>query len=450
MTMIDTLRAERDRLKTEARALVAKAETETRDLTRVEKTEFDALETDIDALSRRIDEIADIEQRKGAAEETARRIHPEENRTEVVTVRREPSTYTARSDGPSFFRDLATERTDWDARERLERHRRETDHQLEGRALTSSGVGGLVVPQYLPEMYAEYLRAGRVTANLCRGEDLPAEGMTLTIPRGTTGTLVASQSDQNTALTTRDLVATNLTINVNTLGGLQDVSRQTIDRGHNVDGILYADLVAEYNKQLDIQVINGAGTNGTHTGILSTTTVHSVTYSTGAMTIGGFYSKLANAAQQIASTRFLAPNVIVMHPRRWGFFASLTDSNGRPLIDLEGGSDNANMGRGATPGEGAVGSMQGLPVFLDSNIPTTNSSSTVSGATEDVVIVARREDWLLWEDVGRAPMTFRFEEVLGNQLSVRLVAAGYSAFTSYWHPEGCAVLSGSCFTAPSF
>ncbi|MFX6011030.1 hypothetical protein ABTE87_20290, partial [Acinetobacter baumannii] len=72
-----------------------------------------------------------------------------------------------------------------------------------------------------------------------------------------------------------------------------------------------------------------------------------------------------------------------------------------------------------------VGWMQGVPVYTDANLPTS-----VGTGPEDQVIVARLEDLLLWEENGGVPRELRFEQTLGNQLTVKLVAYGYAAFTA--------------------
>ncbi len=446
MNVLDNVRAQRAAIITRQDELIETVETRGDDMTAEEFDELRDLNKQDKDLEAREAELVDLNSRKAAVAAAAENIQPEERLLPVTTVRKDEDIYRPDAD-VSFFRDAyaAKFQEDSAASERLNRHNLA---QREARAVTSGGFGGMVVPQYLTDQFAEVLHAGRVTANLCQNNPLPPEGMTLTIPRGTTGTLVAAQSDQNTALTSQDYAVTNLTINVNTYGGLQDLSRQAVERGTNVDGIIYADLAAEYSQILDVAVINGAGTNGTHTGILATTTVNSVT--TGTATATSVLAKIGKGIADINSNRYLPADVIVMHPRRWGWLTVSTDSNGRPLVVPSNGTQSFNaFGSGTAPAYGFVGTIQGLPVFTDANIPTTLSSSTITGATEDAIIIARRNDLMLWEE-NAAPRSFRFEEVLGNQLTIRAVVAGYSAFTAYRQPKGIAVISGSGFAAPTW
>ena len=44
------------------------------------------------------------------------------------------------------------------------------------------------------------------------------------------------------------------------------------------------------------------------------------------------YGAIAEAVQQIYATRFLPPDAIVMHPRRWGYLLSLLETTNRPLF----------------------------------------------------------------------------------------------------------------------
>lgn len=465
MSILDKLRAdlkalldERAAKKDELDAVLAGAEARGEDLNEDEAAKFaevrdaiKAADDRIDALRSRVSELEDLEKRNKDREALAAELHPEsqpEERTadRPIRVVSDESTYK-RGGRYSFFADVIAARSGMapsDVAERLQRHANEV--RVEKRDVGTGAFGALVVPQYLPEMFAPNLRAGRVTANLAASLDLPPEGMTVNIPRGTTGTAVASQSDQNDSLTEVDFDETTLTIPVRTIGGQQDVSRQAIERGYRIDEIIYADLAGAYAAELDKQVIAGAGTNGTHTGIMNSG-VLSVTAEDA--DVSSVLRRLGKAIADVNGNRFLPPDVIVMHPRRWGFFTTAVDSSGRPLVVPRAGGPSNAFGQGDAAGYGFVGEIHGLPVYVDANIPTTVSSSTVTGATEDVIIVGRREDWLLWED-SPAPRQFRFEETLGGNLTIKLVVADYSAFTAGRYPVGTAVISGSGLGAPTF
>jgi hypothetical protein len=138
-----------------------------------------------------------------------------------------------------------------------------------------------------------------------------------------------------------------------------------------------------------------------------------------------------------------------MHPRRWGWLTAQSDSNGRPVV-VPGSSQVVNsVGSGAPASYGLVGELQGLPVYTDANIPTTVSTSTITGATEDNIIVARRADLLLWED-SPEPRKFRFEDVGSATNTIRLSVLGESAFAAGWYPTGVCVISGSGMTTPTY
>lgn len=63
--------------------------------------------------------------------------------------------------------------------------------------------------------------------------------------------------------------------------------------------------------------------------------------------------------------------------------------------------------------------MQGLPVFLDANIPTNAGTNT----NEDKIIVGRFSDDLLFEEAG-GPNAAVYQEVLSGNLQVRLMVWG--------------------------
>lgn len=469
MSMLDKIRAdlqvklaERSTKAAEIDTILAAAEErDDSSLTEDETTKFNevrdavkALDTKIDELEGRESELADLTKRNEEREELSRQIQPAETAgdRQQFRVKSEEPTYH-RGSQASFFADAMAWKAGTafgDVSERLGRHANEVRSGLHGeqRDVSTTALGALVVPNYLPEMFAENLRAGRVTANLCQGLDLPPGGMTMVIPRGTTGTVVAAQTAENQALTEVDFDETTLTVNIRTYGGYNDVSRQAIERGFNTDQILYADLSADYAAKVDAAIINGAGTSGSHTGIMVTSSINSVTVGTATGT--AILAKIPQAIAAVNGSRFMAPDVIVMHPRRWGWLASQSDSSGRPLVVPA--PSQVNNARGTyTPDYGYVGTLQGLPVYTDANVPTTVSTSTITGATEDNIIIFRRADALLWENqAGGAPRQFRFDDVGSGTNTIRLSVLDESAFTAGWYPTGFAVISGSGLTTPVY
>lgn len=366
----------------------------------------------------------------------------------------------------SFFVDAfrAQNLGDTSAFERLQRHAAEV--RVEGEALAARGqqtravgtsaFGGLVIPQYLIGLAARVMRGGRPLANTVARLPLPEQGMSLIIPRGTTAASVGSQATENSALTNVDEAWANLTIPVATIGGQQDVSRQSLERGTpGIDQIVYMDLAAQYHAELDRQVANGSGASGQMLGVLNTAGIVQATAFGAAVTGQSLNTKVAGAIAGVAGAGVgVTPKVLAMHPRRWGYLTSLSDTAGRPLVVPNG---DAGMNALGTSNPGAysggedptdyrqarpVGSMQGMPVITDANLPTT-----VGTNSEDVVLVLDNDQTLLWEDGDGMPRQLRFEQTLGQNLTVKLIAYGYAAFTAGRYPQSVARVGGADTTA---
>lgn len=415
------------------------------------------LDAQLDDLER---EIADLEQAQAEDDEVARlqsihfptdagraRVDSHDRTQNVTTIRvgNEPGIYTRDPHGPSFFADLMNRHNDPAAAERLARH--QSAHTPQERAIGTGAVVGLVPPEYLTDLVAPLARNTRPLANAVRALPLPDTGMTVNISRVTTGTSADVQATENSAVSETDADDTLLTINVRTIAGQQTLSRQAVDRGQGADTVIMEDLIAAYHAKLDSQIIAADGTSGTHLGVLSTSGTVSVTYTDASPTVAEVWPKIADAIQQVNAQRHLPPDLIVMHPRRWGWFNAALDTAGRPLIVPTADIAMNSMGIGdAAAVEGAVGTLQGLPVITDSNIPVNLGA----GTNEDRIIVCRREDLILWEDTQGAPFMIRAEDVKAANLGVLFVAAGYSAFTAGRYPTATAVIAGTGLATPSF
>lgn len=471
--LLAQLRAQRASLDTRFRALEAEgqsiltaAESDNhRNLTAEENTrslsivkERGQLRGEIAALDTQIAEVEAERDADAEATRAAQQSHPgaavPTGGTQAARTSDRDAVYSrskSQQENVSFFRDMLASQMGSPSRtvqERLLKHEQETEQRvkdglLSARAIATGGLGGLVPPQYLTDEYAAVARAGRPAANLVRPMELPATGMSLVIPRGATGVTTAVQATQNTNVSSTDPTFVDITVPVVTIAGQADVSRQSVERGVGTDEIIYADLAAAYAVNVDVEVLTGTGTGGRALGILNTAGITQESAFTAAVTIPTLYSKVAGAINDVQTGRFLPPTAILMHPRRWAWLTSQFDSSGRPLV-LPTANGVVNV-VGVVDGElksvttvDKSGDLQALPVVTDASLPTSAGSGP-----EDQMIVSRFSDHLLWEDGSGAPSQLRFDQTLGNQLTLKLVAYGYIAFTAARFPKATAVIGGN-------
>lgn len=361
-----------------------------------------------------------------------------------VRIGNEPMTYDKRS-AFSFFKDVlyASKEGDPRAQARLQRHTREME--VEGRAMTTgagSGIG-FVPPAYLQDEWAEFARAARPTADAIGSRPLPASGVSFNIPRVTTGSTTAVQASEGAAVNDSSPVTDDLTLTLTTVAGKVDMSRQAFDRSDPaMDDVIGADLAADLAQKVDIQVINGSGAAGQVEGLLQSDGTVAVTYTDATPTVAELWGKITDAVQQIASQRFMYPNLIVMHPRRWATFIGTLDSSGRPIVPFGTPQNALAQFRNVTP-QGIVAEMQGLAVLVDPNIPTT-----LGAGTEDAILVMRTQDIVFFED--QTPTIRVYEEVLSGTLQVRVQAWQYIAFSAEKYPKALGIITGTGLIAPTF
>ncbi len=446
-------RKEREAVFEKRAAVLQVAEDEGReDLNETEDGEFRGftaaiaeIDAQIAARDERIAELADEEKRSGNAASAVRRAALLEGQ---IRVNHEARTYE-KDNGRSYLQDLARAQIlqDGEARGRLERHGMEVQTDPEYRDLTrTDGSGGYFVPPaWLMNDYAALARAGRPTANLVTNMALPSGTDSINIPKISTGTTTAIQTADNQSVSETDLADTSVTANVKTIAGQQDVAIQALEQSPvNFDQIIFADLIADYATKLDVQVLSGSNASGQVKGITGATGINTVTYTDSTPTVPELYAKLADAVQKVHTGRYLAPTVIVMHPRRWGWMLAALDSSNRPLIVPNAqGPNNAAGEFGGVVSQQVVGSVMGLPVVTDPSVTTTNGAST----NEDQIIVMRASDCYLWES---ALKTRVLPDIGSGNLTVRLQVYGYLAFTAERYPTAITLISGTGLATPSF
>jgi HK97 family phage major capsid protein len=434
-----------------------------------EKADLDQLEADFTAAEERYNtakaNLAQAEEYERKARqkfELERRAVDAGKRLDApaaprVSVGREPLTYQ-RNGKHSMFTDLfrvtANPGTHPEAAERLARHQKEMafergvkngdlpkDAQFDLSSTDSAG-GYLVAPLWLQEQFVTLARAGRVVADQVGPRELPANTDSINLPRMATGTAVGNQAD-NAGVTETDATFDTISGDVKTVAGLQDVSQQLVDRGvPGIDEVIYADLAKALAVNLDTAVINSSTSN--NLGLLQVSGINSITYTSGTPTVPALYSKVADGIRQIHEGIFMPPSKIFMHPRRWAWILASLDSQNRPLV-VPVSPVNAMGEFGGVVSQGLVGTLQGLPVYTDANIPSTLGA----GTNEDRIIIVATDECFLYEE-GSGPFLETFRDVGSGNLTVRFRLHQYWAQINSRRPKAISVISGTGLVAPTF
>ncbi|MET9965448.1 hypothetical protein ABZZ80_05855 [Streptomyces sp. NPDC006356] len=372
---------------------------------------------------------------------------------QVARVGQEERTYRPDLDrrGAQFEQDVAGAFLgDYEAQARLARHmqeeRAERGAQLRAdgqqqRAVGTGAFTGLVVPQYLTDLYAPAAAARRPFADVCRPHDLPAQGMTVNISRITTATSTAIQGSENSNVSETDIDDTLLSPAVQTAAGQQTLSRQSIERGAGVEPVVLDDLFRRYATTLDSTLLNQA-TNGL------TNVATAVTYTDADPTAAELYPKVIEGLAGVEAAlldQASGDNVAVMHSRRWYWMQNAL-SDKWPLISQPGiVAQTLGQNYATVYGSGVRGVLpNGTPVIVDNNVAVNLGA----GTNEDEVYLVDRNECHLWEDPD-APMFIRAEQTKAASLGVLLVVYGYFAYTHARYAQARKI-SGTGLVTPTF
>lgn len=408
-----------------------------------------AIDEDITHARARVEELEEEKRSDEAAAQLARDILGKGSVDRApARVGQEARTYRPDTDkrGKQFVRDVARGFlfNDPTSNERLARHMREEQVERGSdyaeRAVGTGAFTGLVVPQYLTELFAPHAKAGRPFADACRKHDLPAEGMTVNIGKMTTGSSTAIQSSENSAVSETNVDDTLISPAVQTNAGQQTMSRQSVERSAGAEDSVLEDLFRTYGTTLDSTLLNQA-TNGL------TNVATSIAYTDASPTAAELYPKLL-AANSAVETALLdmdqSDAIFVMHSRRWHWLQSQLSSTW-PLFGQPGiGAQQGGMNYGERYGGGFRGILpNGAAVVVDNNVATNKG-----GGTEDEIYVIAQSEAHLWEDPS-APMFIRAEQTAAASLGVLLVVYGYFAYT-FVRRDHAQKINGTGLAAPVF
>ena len=423
-----------------ANDLIARAEAEGRDLTETEFAEVRTVAAANTVIDARLADLAKIADGNAVAARTAPVYGG-------AVVRNEPTTYTAQGDY-SHIRDVigATMRNDQGSWERLRRHSAEVRIEQRDISRTDTAGGEFVPPLWMVDMFGDAPRPERVIANLVTQMALPSGTDSINLPRITTGPAVAIQTADNAAVNETDMVTASVTAAVNTIAGQQDLSIQLIDQsplGGGMDQLIYGQLAADYERALGAQIWNGSAASGQVRGLLNTTSINAVTFTDAAPTAATTFVPIAKAVSQVHTNSYIPANAIVMAPRRWNWLLSQVDGSNRPLVVPD--TNGAYMALGVQTSSlaaGYVGTMLGLPVYIDGSCPLTLGA----GTNQDAIIAARFSDSVLFEG---AVNTRVLPDVGSGTLTVRFQLYRYVAFTAGRRPSSVSAVNGTGLIAPS-
>lgn len=420
-------------------ATLTRAVTEDRDITEIELANIQALKLEVEKLDERINQIAEIELRNSANAEIAAKVDSQVESRNIggARVTSEEATYHNRSKNDFLSDAIAAEfGGSYEARDRIARYQREV---LETRDSGTSNFAGLVVPQYLVDSFATLRRAGRPTLDISVNSALPAQGMTLNIGRLTTGVTSYVQASENTAPTESSPDDTLLTINVNTVASMFDLSKQAVLRGTGIETQLLGDAVRSYQTKVDGLALNGSGSSGEHLGILNTTGINAVTYTDASPTYAEFFPKLVQAITDVSTNFFGGATHIVMHPSLAGCLLRALDGSSRPQFTSNLGNPQNAAGTFQRPAYDLGGfQILGIPVVLDANMPTNLGA----GTNQTAVVVGNFDESYIFEDNSGTPLYVRFEQPDGN-IAIRTVVFGFSAYTAGKYPAAFSAITGT-------
>ena len=276
---------------------------------------------------------------------------------------------------------------------------------------TSAEVAGLVPTPQLTTIWDPKTNNTRPAISAVRNAVLPAAGLTFEIPRVKTAPTVAAAAEKG-AFSDTQLEIEYVSCTVSKYAGMQKFDVEVLDR---TSPAFFEELV---------RLMAGAYAKATDTAMV--TALAAGTADSTAITLpwdgdefSGFISR--GAASIYAATNRFATGVIVS-PTQWANLIALNDGNKRPLFNVAGNSQN---GMGVTEPGSAVGSVMGLPVYVDVN----------AGAAADDSIIIVNSDSFVWYE-GAGPL----------QLRTNIVGTGQVEVGYYGYGSAVTLTAGGAFT----
>lgn len=315
------------------------------------------------------------------------------------------------------------------------------------RNVETSNLAGLIVPQYRRDLIAKGLHNGKVVAALARDMGFPTEGVQIVIPRTNNTTALGVQTDEDVVISETSPTTASLTLNMTTIGAFADVSVQAIEQGSMSEMFLLEDLGMAAGASIENQVINGTGSNGQVTGILSVSGNTDQTWTEASPTFANAWLNLAGLVSGVATARKRRPDCLVFSQQTWAWITAQTDSTRRPLYTTLAQGPFANIGVGdVAPMDSRmpmpVGQIMGINAYVSDAVPT----NVGAGTNESRVLAFSRDDLLISES-SQMPTVVAELNTDEATLNIRFTAYSFLFFTAARYPTGIGTLLGTGMAA---
>lgn len=432
------------------------AANEDRELSKAETETVDELNRQLAVVEERISFEADLADRRAKAAEGLTRLkkaQPPQTAAkpaaydQVVRQADDQSPVYRKGGEHSFFidlamatpgklqRDTASEKDLRSAEERIARYKSERVH----RDVDTSNIPGLVPPNYLTDQALGFVRSGAPFKNALMSRSMPSYGTTINVNRIDTGS-TADDEPENAASSTTDIDSVNVQLPVRTVRGAIELSFESMYRGVGVDEAFYMDLAAAVEQKIDAFLINGTGSNQI-SGILKSGEIATGNIKTDAdestTTATKCFQYIVDLQTKLTTSRFQAPTLFLLHPRRLGYLVKGVDGDQRPLFAPAAMTATNVVGLGEhTYGETMV-SIGGTPVVTDAAVPTTYATNT-----QDVAIAVFAPDCHLYES---PMMVFTGDPKLHNW--THTITMGKFVAFKLMRTSGAATVRGTQFAA---
>lgn len=188
---------------------------------------------------------------------------------------------------------------------------------------------------------------------------LPAAGLTVDYAKVTTnGATVAAQSSENAAIAQGNIVIDNVSADVKTYAGSTQLSRQLVERS----SVPFLDTA--------FQAMAIAYANATNAAAVSAIAALDMTgkiMDADGGTAKSILEGITDGAKYIKVNSGLNPEFILADPVAYKYLVSVADTQGRPLVRLDGGVANGESIGFAGPAQ-LAGTIFGLPIIVDTTL----------------------------------------------------------------------------------